>query len=90
MSSKDTILRVFGTLSPKQQRAFLAALAKSKEEHTTKRREWKLWRVWYANPKKPDGKDYMLMYARDPGEAKDFCNEVRHEMLVVFSIEEIP
>lgn len=87
--SKDKILRVFGTLSPKQQRAFLAALARSNEEHP-QRREWRLWRVWYADAGKPGGKDYMLMYARDPSEAKDLSNAVRHTTLLVVAIEEIP
>lgn len=89
MSSKDRILQVFGTLSPKQQRAFLAALAKVHEEHP-RRLPWKLWRVWYVDTRKAGGKDYMLMYARDPGEARDLSNSVRHTQLVVVAIEEIP
>lgn len=89
MSSIDKVLKVFGTLSVKQQRAFLAALAKSKEEYP-KKREWKLWRVWYVDQRRAGGKDYMIMYARDPGEAKDLCNAVRHTTLIVCAIEEIP
>lgn len=89
-STTDKVLRVFGTLSPKQQRAFLAALAEHKEKHAAQRREWRLWRVWYVDTKKPGGKDYMLMYARDPEEARDFCDGVRHTKLIVVAIEEIP
>lgn len=88
--SRDKILRVFGTLSPKQQRAFLAALARSADERPKDKREWRLWRVWYADSSKPGNKDYMLMYARDPGEAKDFSDAVRHTKLIVVAIEEIP
>lgn len=90
MSNKDKILQVFGTLSPKQQRAFLAALAKHSDAHPTDKREWRLWRVWYVDQKKPGNKDYMLMYARDPGEAKEFSNGVRHTQLIIVAIEEIP
>lgn len=86
----DKVLRGFGTLSPKQQRAFFAALAKSKDERPSQHREWRLWRVWYVDQAKPDGKDYMLMYARDAGEAKEFSNAVRHTTLIVVAIEEIP
>lgn len=88
--ASEKILRVFGTLSPKQQRAFLAALAKNRFEGSERHREWRLWRVWYVDQKKPDGKDYMLMYARDAGEAKDLSDAVRHTKLLVVAIEKIP
>lgn len=85
-----SILKIYGTLSPRQQRAFLQALAKHDVGEPKGPRVWNKWRVTFVSPGRLTGKDFMFMYARTAGEAIDFCNLVKHTKLVVTSIELIP